>query len=228
MADIEVTHDEAEDVIVPDVTVLIPTYNGADSIMDTVNSCYAGNDSITVEVIVGNDCSSDDTKSVLKENDVQNLTTRSRIGKGAILNRIWETATGRYVLVLAGMDTLEPGALSRLVNEFDEVVGIYDRTDLFLYGQTQYYGARNTLHKPAPFNARQFALVNPVCSVVIVHRDTVSERGLKYREGEEDVNGDWVYMQDLVAANFRGVPLQQTLVLHYQHYPEKRQFGDHA
>jgi len=105
-----------------DVTVVIPTYNRKAYLKEAVESCFAGNDDLDVEVVVVDDGSTDGTRAYLEgleDNRVQPIFQRSK-GAQAARNRGAQAATGRYVKFLDDDDWLIEGALSEEVDQLDE------------------------------------------------------------------------------------------------------------
>ena len=207
--------------LVPDVTVLISSYNGAKTIGETIDSAFA-NKGITIEVLVGDDASTDNTAEVAEEHGAIVKKYRKNSEKAATLNKLWKHATGRYVIVIDDDDTFEPGGLTFLVQEFDRLIKITENTRYFLYGQTQYHGERDTLHRPPAFSRDRFYKHNPVCSLVLVHRETILADKIKYIEDERHHSEDWAYMLNMIKAGYKGYPVD-VLVLHYNFYEHDRQ-----
>jgi len=201
----------------PDVTVLITAYNSEDTIGAAVNSAF-NHAGLEIEVLVGNDASQDATGSVAERHGAVVHSYKKNNGtKGIVLKKLWPHATGRYVIVLDHDDTLETGCLTEMVEEFDRLITITDNTRYFLYGQTQYHGARNTLHRPPVFNSKAFYRHNPVCSLILVHRATILEDKIEYCDNPKVYPEDWLYMLFLLEAGYKGYAMQNTLVQHYNY-----------
>ena len=104
----------------PLVTVMIPTYNQAEYLAGCIDSAL-GQDYANLEIIIGNDCSTDRTAELLQSlNDPRiRIVNRSRnIGRVAnYRSLLQEHARGEWVLNLDGDDyLLGPGGISLLVN----------------------------------------------------------------------------------------------------------------
>jgi glycosyltransferase involved in cell wall biosynthesis len=110
------------DANAPDVSVVIPTYNRVEFLQKAIASCFAGNDDITVEVIVVDDGSTDDTRSFLKENNDDRVRPVFQDHQGAQVARNTgkEEATGQYIKFLDDDDWLPEEALSKEVRCLDE------------------------------------------------------------------------------------------------------------
>ena len=100
-----------------DVSVIIATYNVENYIQRSVDSALASVD-VNVEVIIVDDCSTDNTWSLLQEIDdsrvhVYQLPQNS--GPSVARNEALSHCKGEWVAVLDGDDAFEPQRLSRLL-----------------------------------------------------------------------------------------------------------------
>jgi glycosyltransferase involved in cell wall biosynthesis len=100
--------------IVPSVSVVIPTHNRARHLLHTLESVFSQeSDELLIETIVVDDCSTDQTQSVLAVHAgkicVQRLETNQ--GAGGARNAGLKLATGKYVKFLDSDDVLCPGTL---------------------------------------------------------------------------------------------------------------------
>lgn len=104
------------------VSVVIPSYNGAKTIADTIASVLA-QDVAGLEVVVSDDGSSDGTlKAVRRIGDerIRILDDTSRVGPAANWNRALDAATQPYVKLLSQDDLLYHGNLAASVAALDE------------------------------------------------------------------------------------------------------------
>ena len=108
-------NQQAED-LAPDVTVVIPTRDRAALVREAIESCFAGNDDVAVEVVVVDDGSTDETPALLEPLSDRVLVLRQEAqGPQVARNCGLAAARGRYVKFLDDDDFLVPGALSRQV-----------------------------------------------------------------------------------------------------------------
>ncbi len=103
----------------PLVSVLIPTYNGADFIAETLSSVLDQSFS-DFELIVGDDGSTDRTVEIaraatLGDPRVQVLVYDRNIGSFNSVNRLFALARGRYVKYLLQDDLIDPTAIETFV-----------------------------------------------------------------------------------------------------------------
>jgi len=98
----------------PDVSVIIPTYNRSDRLRQAIHSCLHGNDDISIEVIIVDDGSDDNSQQLLKGLDDPRIRPLFQDHRGAQVarNRGFSESRGAYVKFLDDDDELVSGALS--------------------------------------------------------------------------------------------------------------------
>lgn len=105
------------------VSVIILTYNSADTIVETLNSVKAQTYS-PLEVIISDDCSKDETKSIVEdwinvnENifySIKMIYGEVNLGLSGNMNKGLREAQGRYIKFLAADDLLLHNAIDRYV-----------------------------------------------------------------------------------------------------------------
>lgn len=106
---------------VPDVSVLIVTYN-SEAFIDRCLASLHENAGCDYEVVVADNDSSDGTVARLRRDwpDVELVCTGGNLGFSRGNNAAFLRSHGRYVLLLNGDAWLLPGALPRLVEFLDE------------------------------------------------------------------------------------------------------------
>jgi glycosyltransferase involved in cell wall biosynthesis len=97
----------------PDVSVIIPTYNRCSFLPEAVESCFEGNDTLDVEVVVVDDGSTDGTREWLRWREDERIRPVFREHKGAqqARNAGMKTARGDTIKFLDSDDYLYPGVL---------------------------------------------------------------------------------------------------------------------
>lgn len=121
------------------ISIIIPAYNKANYIADTLDSCK--NQSFCdYEIIIVDDCSSDNTFQIINIFASENSTLSIRIlqnetNKGVSFsrNRGMQVAAGNYLLFLDADDILHPEALSVLWN------AVKLNTDYIIPGRKYFY-----------------------------------------------------------------------------------------
>jgi hypothetical protein len=102
----------------PDISVIIPTYNRRSALERAVASCFEENDAVSVEVVVVDDGSTDETQAWVESLADTRIRYRRQENQGAPVarNRGLEIANGEYVKFLDDDDWLLPGVLECEVN----------------------------------------------------------------------------------------------------------------
>lgn len=118
----------------PVVSVVTPCYNHARWLEETIESVL-GQDYPNVEYLIVDDGSTDGSVEIVKryEDRVAWWTSQANAGQVAALNRGFARSTGQLLTWINSDDTLLPGALSRLVAEFER-----DPELVLVYGDSLY------------------------------------------------------------------------------------------
>lgn len=97
----------------PDVSVIIPTYNRRSFLKEAVASCFAENDPLDLEVVIVDDGSTDGTREWLAQLDEPRIRPIFQEHRGAqqARNAGLETAEGEAIKFLDSDDYLYPGVL---------------------------------------------------------------------------------------------------------------------
>lgn len=106
-----------DSVALPLVSICIPTYKGASTLADTVNSVLS-QDYPNLEVWVIDDQSPDDTAALIaaiSDPRVHYVRNEKNLGAQGNWNRCLELASGKYYKLLPHDDLLEPGCLREQV-----------------------------------------------------------------------------------------------------------------
>src|SRR5215211_4198690 len=110
----------------PLFTVVIPTYNRAGFIVETINSVLAQTDA-DFEVVVVDDGSTDDTQNVVRRDfghvDKVRYVRQANAERGAARNRGIREARGQFVIFLDSDDLMRPDHLSALRGIIEERPG---------------------------------------------------------------------------------------------------------
>ena len=104
----------------PKVSVIVPIYNQAGFIRETVESVLS-QDHPSIELVLSDDGSTDGTSDVLREyaavepERVRLVASEENTGIAGAFNRALDAHTGDYVAWLGGDDVMLPGKLSRQI-----------------------------------------------------------------------------------------------------------------
>jgi glycosyltransferase involved in cell wall biosynthesis len=100
------------------ISILTLTYNHEKYIAECINSILLQDISVEVEILVGNDCSTDRTADILKEikkvpHNFSMKVFNHKDNQGVARNfcRLMEEVTGEYIVFLDGDDFMLPGKL---------------------------------------------------------------------------------------------------------------------
>ncbi|MEN6538797.1 MAG: glycosyltransferase family 2 protein [Mizugakiibacter sp.] len=101
----------------PDCSVCIANYNGADLLVDCLDSVLAQRGGVSIEIIVHDDASTDGSVALLRERypQVELLASADNVGFCVGNNRMVAHARGAYVLLLNNDAALYPDALETLL-----------------------------------------------------------------------------------------------------------------
>jgi len=98
----------------PLVSVCVANYNGADVIETCLASLYAQEPSVSIEVLVHDDASTDGSAAIISSHYPQVLliTSGENVGFCVANNRMVKRASGTYILLLNNDAWLAPNALA--------------------------------------------------------------------------------------------------------------------
>lgn len=102
----------------PLISVCIANYNGGPFIEECIRSVISQKGEFSVEIILHDDCSTDDSASIVQGNfpEVLVLISNDNVGFCISNNRMVAKARGQYVLLLNNDAFLRPGSLTALLS----------------------------------------------------------------------------------------------------------------
>lgn len=205
-----------------DLSILMPAHNAEKTIKDAILSLF-NQDGVSVEVIVYDDASTDETASIVGElcaiyPNVKLVGNAVNGGIATALNGAAEYAIGRYFMELDSDDALAPNCLATMVKALDEHPEVG-----FVYGQTQYSGDANFVHTPPPYEPKQlYRQFTPLYA--FMYRREAFDNGCRYRTLLEK-EGRLIGVQDYDFAlqltehmRWDGLALRDLMVLHYNYH----------
>lgn len=171
----------------PVITVCLPTFNRAALLQDCLESII-GQTRRDIEILVGDNCSPDDTAAVVAGFDDRRITYIKRpqnIGAVPNINDLLTRARGRYVVIAHDDDIYQPEFLEReaaLLDEFSGVgmvhcAAIPMAADGILRGLIRAYPKTCVRPRREEFE-RYLEGHNVVCSTVMVRRSMYESAGL--------------------------------------------------
>ena len=150
----------------PLVSVVIPTYNAAAFVRETIDSALA-QDYKPIEIIVGDDASTDGTQEVLRSygDRIQTILHRKNIGNGKLRNELIAAARGTFIAPLDHDDLWLPGKLSRQV----ELMQANEKAAL-CHTATELFDGESG---PGPIDPAAQAAINGACFPTLFRRNGV-------------------------------------------------------
>jgi len=102
------------------LSIIVPAYNEEKTIVQILEKLRETKpDNISYQVIVINDCSKDNTRSLLEANDHLYeilINNSNNIGKGGSVKKALESAQGEYVIFQDADLEYDPSDLTKFVN----------------------------------------------------------------------------------------------------------------
>lgn len=143
------------------VTVIIPTYNSGDTIFKTIDSVLA-QVGVKVFIIVVDDCSSDNTLSLVRakyENEsIRIIESMKNKGPSAARNAALELVNTTWVAVVDSDDMISQNRLKLLIE-----IAVKENSDISV---DQYYMCREADFKPYAIRGNLFCSEKPMLSLI--------------------------------------------------------------
>jgi glycosyltransferase involved in cell wall biosynthesis len=203
----------------PLVSVLTPTYNGANVVAATIESVLAQTYE-PVEHVLVDDASSDDTLAILRDYESQHpdrirvLAHRDRAGPCRRRNDALEAARGSYLAWLDHDDVWLPEKIERQVEALDadpRVGFVYTQSEAFddVSGETV---DRTRVDLEGDVLERLFVEGCVLASsTVVIRRDALEGRGLGFRDSEFSFGDDY-FLWLALALDWRLARVDEVLV----------------
>ena len=127
----------------PKVSVIIPVYNVEKYLRQCLDSVV--NQTLEdIEIICVNDCSPDNSLSILKEyankdNRIKIIDLKENVGPGIAKNKALDIANGEYIMLLDPDDWYEPDACKLAYNQIKK-----NNNDWVTFGYNKYFEATDT------------------------------------------------------------------------------------
>lgn len=137
-------------------SIIICTYNMGDCILNAINSILK-QDFIDYEIIIYNDCSTDNTKEVvrkIKDKRIKLINGKKNVGLGKARNNAVSKAQGEYILYLDADDTLYEDTTLSKINEVIE----RKNPDVCYFG-VNYINGSNKQYLPTAENSTKEARI---------------------------------------------------------------------
>jgi glycosyltransferase involved in cell wall biosynthesis len=214
-----------------DVSIIVPIYNPRERLSLAIESALeqsAGG--VSVEVIAVNDCSPDDSASVLAEMQSRDprlkvITLEENQGAGPARNAGLDAATARYVTFLDPDDVYPKGALQKLVEAADKSGLDLTRGNILEFdakGIGHPRDSNTTLTGPCPFDDAPVLWAPWMHQQFLFRRDFLQRHGIRYpalRRGQDSV------MLARALARCDTIQFVDTVVYHYTIGVKSMQWG---
>lgn len=194
---------------VADLTVIVPAFNEADSIADTVRSLQEQTLK-TAEIIVVDDCSPDNTGDIARKMGVTVLRPDENTGsKAGAQNLALTGVETKYTMAVDGDTTLAPDAIELLMQAFEEpgvaaacgfVIPRHVRT-VWERGRYIEYLFAFSFYKPIQ-DYYEKPLISSGCFSVYDTKKLRANRGWSTRTMAEDMDLTWSFYQEGNAVRF--------------------------
>jgi teichuronic acid biosynthesis glycosyltransferase TuaG len=170
------------------ISVVIPVFNGEETIVRAVDSALR--QQVSLEVIVINDCSTDRTAEILRRYDadgrVRLLDNPSNLGVAETRNRGVDAARGDYVAFLDADDWWEEGKLAEQERLLARTGGVICSTARRLCCKESGKNGQ-IIHVPEKVTYHSLLGHNSIaCSSVVIRMDVAREFPMAHSEIHED------------------------------------------
>lgn len=209
----ETVRSSAYEAASPQVSVVVTLYNYAHLVLETLDS-IAASVGVDLEVIVVDDHSSDDGRSVVatfidEHPDLPMLLLGSDINRGlpAARNLGFAHARADRVMVMDADNLVYPNAIARLSQALDD-----DPDASFAYSSLEEFGVQPGVRSAMAFSVEQLCAGNYIDAQAMIRLDAWARHG-GYRTGDEMIFGweDWELWLRMAAAGEHGVHVARML-----------------
>lgn len=191
-----------------EVSVIVPCFNAANTIERTVSSILIQN--IALEIIIVDDCSVDDSTSVInrlsaRHPEIRIFKTRSNSGPATCRNLGLDSARGEYVAFLDADDFWLPGKLASQIK--------FMRSNAFLFSFHDYYEALihdTHIHEAKLIKAPDYAELPTyffkrgfgMCLTSVIKRSAIG--ALRFPEDRAISSEDYGFFLRILSSGVRG------------------------
>ena len=180
------------------ISVIIPCYNQAKYIAETIDSVLAQTFK-DFEIIIVNDGSSDQSSSIIQtyakqHPDIISYIEQANQGVIAARNNAIKHSRGQYIFPLDGDDKIAPSCLEKLYKAISRHKG-----DV-IYSRVQYFGRQDKILNNLPPTRLNMSLGNQVC-VSALYRKSDWEQYGGYDNIMKDGLEDWEFWLNFIEDN---------------------------
>lgn len=147
-----------------DLSIIIPTYNAKNTIVSVLETCLTPCQKINYEIIIVDDCSNDETLSIIKqhysnESRIRILKTDKNSGPGVARNIGINDAKGKYTIFLDADDYINLNVAEntiKLLEQYNTKVAIVG------YEELKSYNSYNKNEKSIKINNHDYFIFNKI------------------------------------------------------------------
>jgi hypothetical protein len=204
----------------PEVSVVVPVYGYADTVVAAVESALAS-DGVAVEVVIVEDHSPDGARRVIErwmalhpDAPVRAAFRAANAGLGAARNLGFELARADRCLPLDADNELYPAALRKLCAALDADPGAD-----FAYAIIEVHGDERSLLSCLPWSPERLAVRNFVDAMALVRKDAWKTVGGYAEATESSIYGweDYAFWLAMAASGKRGAFVPEPLLRYRRH-----------
>lgn len=172
--------------MIPRVSVIIPCYNQGHYLAEALESVKKADVSL-LEVIIVNDGSTDAfTNEYCKQlqSEGYQVVFQENRGLSGARNTAIRLAKGDYILALDADNKIRPEYITKSIAVMDGNPAV-----AVVYGNAQFFGDRNDVSAPGPFNLQRMMISNVIDACSVIRRSVLQQTGLydeSMRSGWED------------------------------------------
>lgn len=205
----------------PLVTVIIPVYNMADFLQETLSS-VAAVDYPHLEVIIvddgSTDCSGEIARRFCEQDDRFHYHRQDNAGVAAARNHALRLARGEYILPVDADDLIHPAYIAEAVDVLQQHPGVK-----VVYARAEYFGERDGEWKLPVFSLHRLAMHNQIYVSAVYRR----EDALRFGGYCEQLSGreDWDFWLSMLKYGGDVRQLDQVR-LYYRIRPMSKRISD--
>lgn len=198
----------------PRISIIVPCYNGAKYIRETLD-CLQKQTIDDWECIIVNDGSTDNSLEILKEYAAKDsrykYVDKENGGPAIARNTAIAASSGKYILPLDADDLIAPSYAEKAINYFEQ----HSNCKL-VYCKMMNFGIRNGLEEMDRYNFRDLPYCNCIFSSCIYKRESFNMTH-GYNPNMVIMNEDWDFLLSLLNEKDEVYCIPEVLFYYRQH-----------
>ena len=219
------------------ISIIIPVYNGSETIVRTLDSIFNQDIGDSVEVIVVNDCSTDNTLTVLKDytsrfsHSLTIVDLPNNMRQGGARNIGVNISKGEYIQFLDSDDTLIGGSMQKLLRAINEnrnldilffESAIFDKKKNIIISSNTYPNNITTTLCGEEYICNQGVPWAPW--MALYNKRFLNDNNIRFAEKVRFEDADYVLKCVLLAQRVKYLPIQT--VMYHQNGSSTTNIGD--